>query len=258
MPVYDFDNIAPWDAAEGQGPANKAPANIRALRVTVLRAEWLDLSIPKESVYVKNHMVFSAVLETPVTIGRVTYFAARLSMEVNDEADASYKIPDINDILICYEDYAAGVYTMNLLPYAGPTNRAAHSRSYTIAQGTTLGDLVDAVVSKRMHRFVFFNYTEEELWKGCGHHLLRVYTLYVDLHIISENSQEDPNARLDHELLATYLKGDDGNTKTTHARVGRGRFLSWDDAEHRLVDETIWSAAHPRHEDKLRKYGLYL
>ena len=77
------------------------------------------------------------------------------------------------------------------------------------------------------------------------------------MHLISENSQEDPNARLDHELLATYLKGDDGNTKTTHARVGRGRFLSWDDAEHRLIDDTIWNSAPPRHAEKLKKYGLY-
>ena len=42
-------------------------------------------------------MVFSALLETPTVIGDRTYFAARLSMEVNDKADANYKIPDVND-----------------------------------------------------------------------------------------------------------------------------------------------------------------
>ena len=95
--VYDFDNIAPWKAAKAEGPANKAPADIRALRANLLRAEWLDLSEPAEDIYVKNHMVFSALLETPTVIGDRTYFAARLSMEVNDKADANYKIPDVND-----------------------------------------------------------------------------------------------------------------------------------------------------------------
>ncbi|KAI4518516.1 hypothetical protein K525DRAFT_272592 [Schizophyllum commune Loenen D] len=249
--IYDFDNIAPWDAAEAQGPANKAPAEIRALSTDFLRVDWMDISLPKEKAYRKNHMVFAALLTTPATIGGVTYFAARLSMELNDKADADYKIPDI---LICYDDYGAGAYTMKLLKYAAPSDNAPHSRTYSLKAGATVGELVDAVVNQRMHRFLFFSYTEDELWKGCGHHLLRVYTLYVDMGIIdNENSQEDPDTRLDHELLATYLK----SGGKTHARVGRGRFLSWDDAEHRLVDETIWSVAPPRHEDKLKRYGLY-
>ncbi|KAL1701614.1 hypothetical protein EV121DRAFT_294064 [Schizophyllum commune] len=255
MPVYDFDNIAPWKAAKAEGPANKAPADIRALRANLLRAEWLDLSEPAEDIYVKNHMVFSALLETPTVIGDRTYFAARLSMEVNDKADANYKIPDV---LICYDDYAAGVYTMKLLTYAGPTTSAAHVRSYSLRQGTTLGELVDAVVNERMHRFLFFSYTKAELWKGCGHHLLRVYTHYVDKHIISnENSQEEPDKGLDLELLTTYLKNDDGTTRKATVSVGKGRFLSWDDAEHRLIDDTIWNSAPPRHAEKLKKYGLY-
>ncbi|KAI5893395.1 uncharacterized protein SCHCODRAFT_0102517 [Schizophyllum commune H4-8] len=258
MPVYDFDNIDEWDAAGSQGPANKAPANIRALRTNLLRVEWLDISMPAEDMYVKNHMVFSALMETPIVIGRKTYFAARLSMEVNDEADASYTIPDVNDILICYDDYAAGAYTMKLLQYAGPTNSAAHVRSYSLKQGTTLGELVDAVVTQRMHRFLFFSYTQAEFWKGCGHHLLRVYTLYVDQGIISdEHSREEASKDLCHELLTTYLRGDDGTTKRATVRVGRGRFLSWDDTTHRLIDETIWSSAPPRHAEKLKKYGLY-
>lgn len=57
----------------------------------------MDISLPKEKAYRKNHMVFAALLTTPATIGGVTYFAARLSMELNDKADADYKIPDVND-----------------------------------------------------------------------------------------------------------------------------------------------------------------
>lgn len=65
---------------------------------------------------------------------------------------------------------------MKLLKYAAPSDNAPHSRTYSLKAGATVGELVDAVVNQRMHRFLFFSYTEDELWKGCGHHLYVFYS----------------------------------------------------------------------------------
>jgi hypothetical protein len=64
---------------------------------------------------------------------------------------------------------------------------------------------------------------------------------------------ENPEKSLADELVITYVR--ESGIKSTHARVGRGRFLEWDDAEHRLVDDEMWSYARPLHQERLASAG---
>ncbi|KIO27453.1 hypothetical protein M407DRAFT_232698 [Tulasnella calospora MUT 4182] len=232
MAAIDFNKDGQWDAQELEGPAIHAPADIRDIVVTTYRVEWLNISDPQTNFYAKNHMVSAVVFATPQFIGDKDYMSARLSEE----------------ILRCGEDYAPGTYTLALQKHEAVTLRAAHYRTYTLRAGTTIGALIDAITSRGMHHFIFLLYTDEDRFKGCGHHLLRVWAVYVKEGIItSANSVEDANTPLSDELTYTYL----GGGKKTFARVGRGRFLITPDEEDEHVPDEIWSRARPHHQTTL-------
>lgn len=73
--------------------------------------------------------------------------------------------------LKCGTDYGPGIYTLTLEKFDTATRRALHDHTYTLAAGTTIGALIDTIVGKNMHHFLFLLYTDEDRFKGCGHHL---------------------------------------------------------------------------------------
>lgn len=63
-----------------------------------------------------------------------------------------------------------GVYTLSLHNFSTTTRRATHHLTYRLSQGTTIGMLVDKIIDRKMHKFLFLPYTSEGRWKGCGDH----------------------------------------------------------------------------------------
>ncbi|KIO27443.1 hypothetical protein M407DRAFT_232693 [Tulasnella calospora MUT 4182] len=237
MAAIDFNNDGKWDVWGQEGPAIHAPADVRDIVVTTYRVEWLNVSDPNTNFYSKNHMVSAVVFARPQWIGGKEYMSARLSEELNFNVQPEDQVPGVLSILRCGEDYAPGTYTLALQKHDAVSIRAVHSRTYTLRAATTIGMLIDAITSKYMHHFIFLLYTDENRFKGCGHHLLRVWAVYVKEGIItSANSVEDANTPLSDELTYTYIF----SGGKTFARVGRGMFLLTPDEEDEHVPDEIW------------------
>ena len=87
----------------------------------------------------------------------------------------------LGQVLKCGVDYSPSTYTLALKKYDGATSRASHHRTYTLAAGTTIGALIDTIVNKNMHHFLFLLYTDDDRFKGCGHHLCVLFLLFLIL-----------------------------------------------------------------------------
>ena len=48
------------------------------------------------------------------------------------------------------------------------SHRSVQNRTFSMVQGTTIGDLLDAAIGIKMHHYAFLPYTDEGRWKGCG------------------------------------------------------------------------------------------
>jgi hypothetical protein len=259
MSIIDFDSDGAWDAEQHGGPAIHAPDDVKAIVVTEYRIEWLDMSEPSINFYPKNHMVGFAIFPTSQWFGSVEYKSARISMEVDVEVAADDEVPGVipYPTFKCGQDYGPGIFTVALQKYNTATSRAPHHRTYPVAAGTTIGDLIKPIIDKQMHHFLFLAYTDEDRFKGCGHFILSSWVLYLNLGLItSENSVEDPNMTLSEELTNTYIKDENDVVKSTFARVGKGRFLFYDEGEpDKHAPEEIWSRATPKHQVVLAKAG---
>ena len=53
-------------------------------------------------------MVFSASLKEPIVISGIFYHAARLSIEINDQAGPQFKIEGVNDV--CSSRVMSNIY----------------------------------------------------------------------------------------------------------------------------------------------------
>jgi len=50
--------------------------------------------------------------------------------------------------------------------------------TYELRHGTTIGILIDKIIERKMHHFLFLPYTSELLWKGCGDHAYALKLFY--------------------------------------------------------------------------------
>lgn len=81
----DFDNDGEWNNVQQKGPAVHAPLDIKNIPIMGYRVEWLNMSKPEENFYAKNHMVAMLAFTESKGIGKKTYKAARISMELSAE-----------------------------------------------------------------------------------------------------------------------------------------------------------------------------
>ncbi|SRR5258708_4827005 len=94
IPQIDFDTEGFWDFDEAQGPAIHVPDQVKNIVVTQYRIEWLNMSIPDEDFYAKNHMVAVVEFAQSTMIDREEYSSARLSMEFGPE----FAVPGFNGV----------------------------------------------------------------------------------------------------------------------------------------------------------------
>ncbi|KAF7761891.1 hypothetical protein Agabi119p4_9883 [Agaricus bisporus var. burnettii] len=232
----NFDANGEWDEANLIGPAVLVPKHIRSLVVTEYRLEWLNLSDPGE--HLKNHMIAAVTFSTPIYLNNDWYYAARLSMETatNDQA---YKDVQGAETYEPCDDFWIGNYELRLRSYTGPTKSKAHLVTFELKQGTTVGDLIDKVVEKKMHHFCFLPYIKrgetQPHWRGCRDHILHCWAMFVREGIItSEKSEERPSTPLWMELNVNY------NPEEAH-----GAFTS----SPMLIDRGWWVFQKPTQDD---------
>ncbi|KAF3924918.1 hypothetical protein ABW21_db0207814 [Orbilia brochopaga] len=140
-------------------------------------------------------------------------------MEPNDE-NAKLIAGVMNKAWTCNEEYLPGTYELKLRDFTGPSSRSAHTRTYNVRAGTTLGDIISRVLGQRMHHFAFLSYTYRTSWKGCGDHALHCWATLVQACLINSlDSIEEPTVSLADEMTITYLKGG------THAAELVGRWF---------------------------------
>ncbi|KZT04198.1 uncharacterized protein LAESUDRAFT_751269 [Laetiporus sulphureus 93-53] len=234
----NFDTDGYWDTSDLEGPAIHAPADIKAIVVNKYRIEWLNISDPTKDFYAKNHMVATVLFAQSQCINNEWYLSARLSMELGPEK----VVPDANETLVSGSEYNPGVYTLAMLSRDTPTFSAAHYLTYPLRQGTTIGTLIDKIIDKKMHHFLFLPYTSESRWKGCGDHILHCWAVFFrDGDITSEWSEENFGKTLSEELTQTYILGG----ASTYARIGRGWWLSHQPLEDIYAPESVFSTADP-------------
>ncbi|KIY70344.1 hypothetical protein CYLTODRAFT_392105 [Cylindrobasidium torrendii FP15055 ss-10] len=247
--TINFDLDGQWDLSRQAGPAIHAPNIVRAIAVTKYRIEWLDMAEADIDFFSKNHMIGVAVFENPQTLGGKVYQSARISMEIDSDATSNDTCPGVLAELRCGEHYSPGVFTLMLQQYDAVTHRAGHSRTYSLAKNTTIGDLINPIISRNMHHFAFLTYTKDDHFKGCGHFIMHSWYVYLKLGLVSECSVEDPNTMLSEELTYTYFRDEiEKKVKKTFARVGKGKFLVYDEGEpNEYIPEEMWSSATPKH-----------
>ncbi|KAK0194719.1 hypothetical protein F5146DRAFT_978197 [Armillaria mellea] len=239
----DFDKDGEWDDDEQSGPAIHAPQEIKNIAIKNFRVEWLNLSDPSEDFYAKNHMVGTVTFVQPHVINGARYSSARISMEVGVEKKFVAIVGQ--EEWMPGSHYFHGVYTLNLLDYAEPTHRAVHHLTFPLRQGTTIGTLIDKVVQRNMHHFLFLPYTAESRWKGCGDHLLHTWALFVrEGDITSAKSIENPTQPLCEELTSTYIEGG----RKTWERIGRGWWVSHNPKEDEFTPETTFTDRRPTYQ----------
>jgi hypothetical protein len=164
----DFDTDGEWEVSKARGPAIHAPAEVRDIVVTTYRVEWLDISDPENEFYAKNHIVSAVIFAESHHIAGKKYFAARLSMELSEtlkevkdhrSSEQSNFLRVLSSLIFFFfnqghgnrEHYHPGVYEISLLTYSDPTDGAAHSRTYTLKEGTTIGRFIEKVISRQIH-----------------------------------------------------------------------------------------------------------
>ncbi|KAL7922620.1 hypothetical protein ACQKWADRAFT_312853 [Trichoderma austrokoningii] len=235
----DFERDGKWNKKSQTGPAIHTPKDIRDIVVKSYRIEWLDLSEPKFDYYAKNHIVATVVFAASKTIGGVKYRSARLSMEV-DEVKIVGELatrPDTKSLRPGSE-YMPGVYTVKLLTYQSPTHRAPHHRTYPVRAGLTIGNLINKILERSMHHFLFLGYTNEGRWKGCGDHALHCWAVFVREGDITSRNAEERGARpLGEELMTTYLRTGQSTTEL----VGRGWWISHNPVQDSLTPEIVFN-----------------
>ncbi|KAL4074253.1 hypothetical protein V8B97DRAFT_1914313 [Scleroderma yunnanense] len=234
--VMDFDTDGKWNAKDVEGPAIHAPAKIKAIVIDKYRIEWLDISDPHTNFYAKNHMVATVIFAHPVWINDTACSSAPLSMELGPEK----VVPDVNEEWVPGSEYNPGIYTLSVLDYNTPTRRSPHHLTFPLRQGTTIGTLIDKIIDKKMHHFLFLPYTLEGRWKGCGDHVLHCWAVFVhDGDITRADSEENPGTAFSEELTKTYIQGG----ASTYEQVGRGWWLLYNPVEDEYTPETVYSCA---------------
>jgi len=154
--------------------------------------------------------------------------------------------PSMNvDIGLGYEagvHYNPGLFSIKLLEYNNPTYRSLQNRTFPMQDGITIGELLDAAITRNMHHYVFLPYTIEGRWKGCGDFMLQYWAVLVRAGIItSDESEENPNGALSSGLTVTYAPGN----FQTYEPVGRGWWLTWNPIEDELAPGTVYSNNRP-------------
>jgi len=99
MVVLNPNTDGTWDAQGLSGPAIHAPAAIRNIVITTYRVEWLNLSDPKLNFYAKNHMVAGIVFARPQWVGDKECKSARLSVEVDYDAQSDDQVPGVLPVI---------------------------------------------------------------------------------------------------------------------------------------------------------------
>ena len=66
-------------------------------------------------------------------------------------------------------DFIPGIFSLKMLRYNTETRSSVFSRQYTLAQGITIGRLIDVIRAREMDKFLFELYTHRGAAKGCGH-----------------------------------------------------------------------------------------
>ncbi|KIO24938.1 hypothetical protein M407DRAFT_8674 [Tulasnella calospora MUT 4182] len=239
----DFNHDGAWDYQDQLGPAIHCPQIIKNIVVDEYRVEWLNMSDPDEDFYSKNHMAGGLAFTHPQVIGGVEYQGARISMETG-LIKKVVTVPG-HDTWETGKHYNPGTFTVTLLKYSSVTQRAVHHRTYQLRQGTTIGHLIDKIIARQMHHFLFLPYTREGRWKGCGDHLLHTWAVFVrDGDITSANADEDDAMPLADELVYTYITGG----AKTYEEVGRGWWVSHNPVQDALTPETAFTNRRLTHQ----------
>ena len=123
--------------------------------------------------------------------------------------------------------------------------------TYPLHLNTTIGHLIDKIIEKKMHHFLFLR-----VWRPyvCPLHSIpktiltlitfpRFGSLHCWVHFVregditSEDSIKDADMPLCNELVYTYIEGG----AKTHERIGRGWWVSHNPLEDHLTPETAFA-----------------
>ncbi|KIM41133.1 hypothetical protein M413DRAFT_445851 [Hebeloma cylindrosporum] len=216
---FDFDTEEDqWDYEAHEGPAVHAP-------------QWVRNLLDNEDIYAKNHMVCTAILPSPFWRQGMPYESVRISLEPGPEK----RVPECGPGTFSGLHYNPGIFSVRMLSYGGPTRRSAHELTYRVAQGTTIGTMLDAAINRDMHHFVFLPHVgrdnmgrNQARWKGCGDFMLQYWAVFVRSGWVNGFSEENPSAGLATELGFTWHI-----SRESHRRyfelipIGRGRWIRW-------------------------------
>ncbi|ETW82201.1 hypothetical protein HETIRDRAFT_427309 [Heterobasidion irregulare TC 32-1] len=219
------------------GPAIRTPPIVRDIVVTKYSVQWLNLSLPEQGFYAKNHMVAALDSAQPWTIDGITYYnSARISMELGVEMQSADVIGQ--EDWVSGENYFPGEYAVRLFKTDELFDLVVYHLTYNDRTGATIGDFIDEVLERDMHHFLFLPYTASGHWKGCGDHIIHTFAVFVDEGLLpTTDSNEHPTVPLSTELTYTYFAGG----KNTWCRMGRGWWLKYNPPTDPLTPETSFS-----------------
>ncbi|KAH9483409.1 hypothetical protein JR316_0002875 [Psilocybe cubensis] len=207
IPIMDFDHHGMWDGTEG--PAIHTPENIRRICAKMFIIEYLTTYQPEEDErndneddLEQNHIVSLVPFTEKFCYNDMTFHAARISMEL----------------------VKGGFETDTLSVGQGSLN----SRSYPLREGVTIGEIIDCVISNKMHHFAFLPYKlgNDVGWKGCRDFMLQFWAELIRTGIITTSVPEEEsgkNSSLAWDLCVTYNR--DGSSRNDF--IGGGHYYSF-------------------------------
>ena len=93
--IMNFDTDGAWDSGKHRGPAIHTPIWLRNLRIVLFRIEFIDLAIPADNFFSKNHIVGTGILANPIFHEGDVFLSVRISMET---AEVMKKVTDTGPV----------------------------------------------------------------------------------------------------------------------------------------------------------------